>query len=974
VFTLDGELLQTIAMGSTGWKRYTGARSTPLKYGSLVLGQMPSSQIYAVDLETEEARWSVNAWKDFGSGKGSLGWGVAESPVRHKDFYVFSPCSRDSKTPGIVALDARTGKAAWELPGRANEGERYSAGNSGSGLFRHNGRATIAHQTWYYLVCIDADTGKLLWEIPTGKGDGGMTPVYGEGFLFNSAAGRMMMLKLNADGSDYEPLWTAFDCDRAYSHAVISGGRLYLFGLDTFAAESGKQSKDEFLDRVKGGARGGVAKATGLLCLDAATGAKLAFQPTPTPCEQAGHWWAADGMLYAWWLTKEGEGSLKPTLALIRPTATGLDVVSSFVLTPDKESAGVSELNWQINTCPAISDGRLFLRYGSLYVYDLRTEQPAYGWRGDGAGRTENAIPPVRWSRHDNLAWSCALPGRALSAAAVRNGAAWVMTEAGLACVREGRVAWTAALKPAGGGAPEPTPVARENRVYAATGSGTLACFEADGKEVWKVSVTPGDAARPMGSPVLCGDLLVIQGRDLEARRVSDGSPAWRVAAPVGAVAHTPARVRLNDGVVLFTAWGAAIRVSDGKVLGGGLPTLADASPVAADGAVLYCGAKTAGRPAAAAVYRLPASAGDALKVQPAWERQLDFAADGAALADGDLFYVLDAVHVLHVLDAATGATVYRQSLIPESEKPGALRAGGDLMKAGGMLYAVNLGARGRTVVFEPGRVFRKVWEYGVKDPAPANPAFEMERQYVCRGNVLHAIAGKTPCEPVALEVRQLPPAAAPAQMTDLPVSALQADVTPTNWVAIGPFSPRSVEKDFLAELGGRSNSLLRTGTEVVRGGKTHQARPLTTNDWYCGGHFTAGMNAIDVSAVVKREWNRTAYLFTAVDVDAERALEFRLLTPGGVLWNTKERLEARAWLAGRPVRDGAVFEVSKGRYPLLLQVGVGTCDEWGKIWMAPRFADVTERVAEQRRRHAAAAARWPRYVEELKGLFVLGE
>ncbi len=59
---------------------------------------------------------------------------------------------------------------------------------------------------------------------------------------------------------------------------------------------------------------------------------------------------------------------------------------------------------------------------------------------------------------------------------------------------------------------------------------------------------------------------------------------------------------------------------------------------------------------------------------------------------------------------------------------------------------------------------------------------------------------------------------------------------------------------------------------------------------------------------------------------------------------------------------------------PLSIQVATGTCESWGKIWMAPRFTDVTERVAERQRDYERALARWPEYQAQLARLFVLGE
>ncbi len=974
VFTLDGRELRTIPMGPSDWKRFSGARSTPVKHGNLVLGQMPNSTVYAVNVDTGATEWTLNAWKEIGSGTGNMGWGAPESPMLHKNLYILNPSSRDPAMPGIAALDAGTGKVAWMLPGRKpspeNPGDRYSQGNTSGALIMHNGRAILVAQTWYYVFCLDAETGERLWEFPSGPGEGGMTPIYGDGYLLCSPPGRLHMLKLNADASDYDVLWTLPGGVPSYSHGVILDGRLYVFGGDEPELEAGKQSKEAAVALLKAKPRAVKSEASGLLCLDAATGRKVHF--APAAMDHPGHWWAADGMVYAWWLTKQGGDAPTPVVTLIRPEAGGFRVAGTFAVPLNAESRGVAEVDWQINTCPVICDGRLFLRYGSLYVYDLRIEQPSYGWRGDGAGLTENTVPPVRWSGTANVKWTCTLPGEACSGPAAQNGRAYVQTTAGLACVQEGQVSWTGDLPAKVSSAAGPTPAVCGDRVYAAAG-GTVACFDAGGRRVWRVDVAPASGGPATSSPMLCEDLAVVQGRELTALNVADGTVAWRLASPKGTTPGTPARIRLDDGLVLFTSWGAAVRAADGRALAVGLPAIATGSPVAAGRTVYYCGSAKPGAPSVAAAYRLPARAGEAIAVEPLWRRQLDFACDGSPLVDADLLYAVDTTQVLHVLDADTGEPVYRRPLTPDDERRLGARAGGDLMKAGGALYAANLGPRARTVVFEPGREFRGVWEYAVKDAAPGNPAFELEMQYVAAGNRLYGIGGATPAEPVAPRVSAVAPVAALDGAGNLPVSAFVSDAAPTNWVVVGPLAPRSVEQDFLAAWGGASNAVVTAGRELALAGKTYAARALT-DEWFTHDQFTAGKNAIDVSAVVHREWHTTACLFSVIEFDAERVVEFRLPTPGGVMWNPTSRLETRAWLAGRPLPDGAMLRVARGRYPLMLQVGVGDCDTWGKIWMAPRFTDVTEAAAEAERRYANALADWRAVQADAGKLFVVGE
>jgi hypothetical protein len=366
---------------------------------------------------------------------------------------------------------------------------------------------------------------------------------------------------------------------------------------------------------------------------------------------------------------------------------------------------------------------------------------------------------------------------------------------------------------------------------------------------------------------------------------------------------------------------------------------------------------------------------GDKLQLTKLWTRDLDFACDGTPLAHADRLYLLDPAGTLRALDAATGRTVHEQPLVPEAERrPSAARTGSGWVVAGGRLYAANVGALGRTVLIEPGTECRKVWEYAAKDAGAWDPAFELDRQYVCAGAAAYAIAGRTPTEPVPPAVMPVVPDARLDSATDLPTVPFASDRTPANWTVAGPFQPKTLETDFLKAMGGASNALLRSGQEVVHRGKAYSARVVGTNDWFKHGNFTRNYDSLDLTALTGGQFDRTLHLFTVLENDAERCVEFRLLSPGGIMWNTAARLDALVWFAGRSIRDGTVCKLAKGRYPLAIQVATGTCESWGKIWMAPRFVDVTERVAERQRDYERAVARWPEYQAQLPRLFVLGE
>jgi hypothetical protein len=131
-------------------------------------------------------------------------------------------------------------------------------------------------------------------------------------------------------------------------------------------------------------------------------------------------------------------------------------------------------------------------------------------------------------------------------------------------------------------------------------------------------------------------------------------------------------------------------------------------------------------------------------------------------------------------------------------------------------------------------------------------------------------------------------------------------------------------------------------------------------------------MNSIDVTAALKRTPECTTYFCSVVDNDKPRYVRFRLLTPDGKSWNYKARLDSRAWLSGREIDEKGICRLDTGLHTLMIQLSVGTVESWGKIWIAPRFTDVSEEYEKKMATYQKVSAGWPEYQESLKQLLVL--
>ena len=383
-FSLDGELKHRYPVGGTSWKRFTGPRCTPLIRDGIGVVVRPNADVHAIDLKTGQQRWTLNAWKSFGAGTGSQGWGYPSSFPAFENKIILNPVSRTNATPPIVAVDFATGKTLWEAA--AGDNKRYSCGDHSASVFQHNGRWLNVNPTWRYILCLDPRDGKRLWEIPDPNTDKGsekvMSPVYNNGYLLFDIAGAAICVKLNADGTGYTPLW-ARPLGQNFSHAVILGNRAYLAGDVTQPVWRGPTLLTDLTNRPPALVKPRRAKTDpplpdapgGLLCVDIETGE---FVDVVRMNEGLGHVVAADGLLYALDYDRNPVATNMTLQAyLIRPTANGMELAGQFRLPMTEADAKVKDMEFQANIPPVIAHGRLFIRYGPLWAFDLRPDQNA---------------------------------------------------------------------------------------------------------------------------------------------------------------------------------------------------------------------------------------------------------------------------------------------------------------------------------------------------------------------------------------------------------------------------------------------------------------------------------------------------------------------------------------------------------------------------------------------------------------------
>lgn len=377
-------------------------------------------------------------------------------------------------------------------------------------------------------------------------------------------------------------------------------------------------------------------------------------------------------------------------------------------------------------------------------------------FRGPNAsGVAEGARPPTTWDveKSQNVLWKAAIPGLSHASPIVWGNQIYVITaisadtksdfvakDRGIDLAnddakhtwmiyaldkRNGQVLWS---NKAYEGVPRAkrhvkatqansTPVTDGRYVVALFGSEGLACYDTNGKLLWKQDLgvlNPGlwdDKESSWGhssSPVIYRDLVIVQADGhkqsfIAAFNLKDGKQAWRVERNEITSWTTPAVYQGKDRVELIANGGRYIRGYD-PLTGKELWRFSDnetqvkmQAPQIA-GELIYI---TGGYPAGRAMYAFrPGATGD-ISLKPgeeknaflAWSSSKGSPYTPTPIVYGEMFYCLADNGVLSAYDAKTGELVYQQRL-PSSFSASPIAADGKLYLASedGDVFVVKAG------------------------------------------------------------------------------------------------------------------------------------------------------------------------------------------------------------------------------------------------------------------------------------------
>jgi len=316
-FDENGNKLWKTNYGKEWVESYDGVRGTPVINDGNVYIMSGYGVVYSFDAENGKKLWQVDLMKDYGAR--NITWGVTENILIYDNFLICTPGGLDAN---VIALEKNTGELLWKCSGK---GDKSAYGSPQ--IIEHKGIKMVVAHTENNILGINALNGTLLWSYKwTNQWSvHPNTPLYKDGKLFcSSGYGQgSVLLQLADDGKSVKELWRNESMDNQLGGFVLIDGKIY----------------------------GAGANSKKWICLDWNTGKEL-YSSTEF---KVGNIISAEGLLY--WYSQGGE------VALVKPTSTAFNVVSSFIV-PYGEKQHWAHL--------VINNKRLFVRHGnSLMVYAI---------------------------------------------------------------------------------------------------------------------------------------------------------------------------------------------------------------------------------------------------------------------------------------------------------------------------------------------------------------------------------------------------------------------------------------------------------------------------------------------------------------------------------------------------------------------------------------------------------------------------
>lgn len=333
----EGKLKWKTPYGEEWTRSFPGTRATPIIRGDRVY--LFSGKGVALCFNRKgDIVWKADLKAQTEADDPAFGW--SDSGFLSKGQYIVTVGGRKAT---VVSLDAATGKTKWTttVMDRTEQTPDVSV-YSDSIVVERGGRHVYIARSYDKVFGIDIADGRLLWDYNTHEFTDKSKPIwdqahpnaplYHNGEFYISSGYNMggAKFRLSKDGSSIEKQWENLTLDSHHHGYVLVDGNLY---------------GSTWINNKKGN-WASVNWKTGELNYDTSWNGKK------------GAIIYADGMLYCY---EENKGNV----GLVKATPNAFEIVSSFQIPKSKE-----KFHW---AHPAISDGKLYIRYGGiLRCFDIK--------------------------------------------------------------------------------------------------------------------------------------------------------------------------------------------------------------------------------------------------------------------------------------------------------------------------------------------------------------------------------------------------------------------------------------------------------------------------------------------------------------------------------------------------------------------------------------------------------------------------
>ena len=273
-------------------RRGDGPRATPTVDGDRVYALGGNGDLSALDAKTGKAIWQLNVLQKFGGQ--NIVWGISESPLVLNDRVLINAGGPNAS---IVALSKKDGTVLWKT-------QSDKAGYSSALPVQVGGKTQVVFFTQQRALGLDPADGKVLWEYSKPSNDVAnvATPVARGNRVWISSdygtGGGLVEIKPTATGATASEVYFTQEMKNHHSTSILIGEHLYGFSGGILTAMKFDTGEVAWKDRSVG--KGSLVFADGHLYALSENGVVGLIEATPTGYREKGRFRIPQDSLPTW--------------------------------------------------------------------------------------------------------------------------------------------------------------------------------------------------------------------------------------------------------------------------------------------------------------------------------------------------------------------------------------------------------------------------------------------------------------------------------------------------------------------------------------------------------------------------------------------------------------------------------------------------------------------------------------------------